>query len=229
MANDAITAASGTGLVAALTFDDGPNGRATDRLLDFLGERRIPATFCVIGQNILAPGGAALLRRIAADGHVVGNHTTSYADMGDWERDAIESDLRENVRIIRAAIGDADYPVPYFRAPNGNWGQTAAVAAMLGMSSLAAINTIDDWRTQDVPTLVSNLRAAMQPGELTLAHDGGGDREGTVDAVVAVVSERVARGWAFTRPAPSSTAARHEKTRRGPPEGTAHLVHVQPD
>ena len=186
--------------MCALTFDDGPDVRATNRLLDFLAERRILATFCVIGANILAPGGADLLRRTVADGHTLGNHTTSFADMGEWAPEAIEADLRENLRIIRATIGDDAYPVPYFRAPNGNWGKSRPVAQSLGMQSLAVTNTIEDWNTQDVPTLADNLRVAMRPGELVLAHDGGGDRNGTVDAIIEVVGERLSEGWRFTLP-----------------------------
>jgi endo-1,4-beta-xylanase len=156
----------------------------------------------VVGENILAPGGAAVLRRTVAEGHLLCNHTTSYADMSGWGRDAIEADLRANLAVIRDALGDPDAQVPYFRAPNGSWGDTVSVATSLGMRSLAVVNTIDDWRTQDVPTLIGNLREALRPGELVLAHDGGGDREGTVDAVIAVVAERLARGWRFTLPSP---------------------------
>ena len=195
-----VITAAGTGLVAALTFDDGPNGPTTERLLDFLDANEIVATFCVVGESVLAPGGAGVVRRIAANGHVLCNHTLRHADMGDWAPDAIEADLRETLRIIREAVGDENYPVPYFRAPYGSWGQTSAVAATLGMSSLAVHNTIDDWRTQDVPTLIRNLRSAIRPGELVLAHDGGGNREGTVDAVIAVVTERRAAGWRFLLP-----------------------------
>jgi endo-1,4-beta-xylanase len=197
-----ITRCEGSGLVAALTFDDGPNGRTTARLLDFLAEERIAATFCVIGQNVLAPGGADLLRRMVAEGHLLCNHTTGHADMGEWTAAAIEEDLLENLRIIRIALGDDQYEFPYFRAPNGNWGATVDVAARLRMRPLAVINTIDDWRVQDVATLVTNLRTAMKPGELVLAHDGGGDREATVDAVIAVVTERLAEGWSFSLPNP---------------------------
>jgi endo-1,4-beta-xylanase len=195
-----ISAASGDGLVAALTFDDGPNGAMTERLLDFLAEKSIRATFCVIGENVDAPGGAHVLRRMVADGHLLANHTTSFADMGEWGAEEIERDLRENLEIIRRALGDPSYVVPYFRAPNGRWGRTSEVAARLGMASLQVINTIDDWRTQDVATLTENLRAAIRAGELVLAHDGGGDRNGTVDAVIAVVTERLAEGWRFTLP-----------------------------
>jgi endo-1,4-beta-xylanase len=195
-----IAAAKGVGLVSALTFDDGPNGLATERLLDFLEDRGIRATFCVIGQNVAAPGGAELLRRMVRDGHVLCNHSTTHVDMGKWEWDEIEADLVNTLQIIRDAVGDEDVPVPYYRAPHGSWGQTGLVAAALGMRSLDVINVIDDWVTQDVPTLISKLRTAMRPGELVLAHDGGGDREGTVDAVIAVVTERLAEGWTFTLP-----------------------------
>jgi endo-1,4-beta-xylanase len=195
-----ISRSAGSGLVAALTFDDGPNGSTTARLLDFLRATGISAVFCVIGENVSAPGGVDLVRRMVAEGHVLCNHTTSYADMGGWSTDAIESDLRENLRIIRSAVGRDDHPVPYFRAPNGSWGRTSSVAARLGMRSLAVINTIDDWQTQDPATLVANLRLAIRPGELVLVHDGGGDRKATVDAVIAVVSERLAEGWRFTLP-----------------------------
>jgi endo-1,4-beta-xylanase len=198
--DSAITRASGSGTVAALTFDDGPNGATTERLLDFLADREIRAVFCVIGSSIRAPGGAAVLRRIVAEGHPICNHTTSYADMGVWSETEVEADLLANLGIIREALGDSSFTVPYFRAPNGSWGSTVRVAARLGMRSLAVINTIDDWETQDAATLVANLRAAIRPGELVLAHDGGGDRDATVDAVIAVVTERLAQGWRFTLP-----------------------------
>ena len=196
-----VTTARGTGQVVALTFDDGPNPGETDAVLDLLAEHSIPAVFCVIGQNIQGTRGAELLRRIVADGHTLCNHTTSYADMGSWTPERVEADLVENLAIIREALGDPNAPVPYFRAPNGSWGQTAEVAARLGMQPLGLGNTIADWETQDVATLTANLRAAMQPGAVALVHDGGGDRTGTVEAVRTVVAEKIAAGWTFTLPA----------------------------
>ncbi|MET0725386.1 MAG: polysaccharide deacetylase family protein [Leifsonia sp.] len=192
--------AAGDGLVVALTFDDGPNGALTDALLDMLRARGIRAVFCVIGECILAPGGAELLRRIVAEGHALANHSTSFADMGDWEPAQIESDLRENLAIMREALDDPHAAVPFFRAPNGSWGRTAEVAVALGMQPLAVTGTIDDWRTQDVAVLTENLRSAVRPGGLLLAHDGGGDRGGTLAAVTVVVDELLAAGWRFTLP-----------------------------
>ena len=202
-----VTAAEGSGNVSALTFDDGPNGATTAALLDFLAERKIPATFCLIGQNVAAPGGADLVKRMVAEGHTLCNHSTDYADMGTLSPAQVEEKLKANLAIIRTALGDPQAKVPYFRAPNGSWGQTQPVAVALGMQPLAVINTISDWETQDVATLTTNLRTAMKPGQVVLTHDGGGDRAGTLAAVRTVVDERLADGWTFTLPkgAPTTT------------------------
>ena len=195
-----VGAARGTGNVAALTFDDGPNGADTEELLDFLAENDLPATFCVIGEQITAPGGAELLRRIVADGYTLCNHSTGWADMGGYTKAEVEADLKANLAIIREALGDPEAKVPFFRAPNGSWGQTIPVAVALGMQPLAVSNTINDWATQDEAVLTENLRAAIQPGRIVLVHDGGGDRAASVAATKTVVSERLAAGWTFTLP-----------------------------
>ncbi len=195
-----VVAAKGEGLVCALTVDDGPNGRDTETLLDGLKERGIRAVFAVIGEQIEAPGGAYLLRRAVAEGHVLCNHSTSFADMGDWSPEAVREDMLRNLTIIREALGDPKAPVPFWRAPNGSWGVTAEVAVELGMQPLAVANVIEDWLEQDVDVLAERLRRATTPGELVLVHDGGGDRAGTVAATLRVVDERLAAGWAFTLP-----------------------------
>ncbi|WP_221653555.1 endo-1,4-beta-xylanase [Actinotalea ferrariae] len=195
-----VAAAQGEGDVAALTFDDGPNPGETEELLDFLAANELPAVFCVIGENIQAPGGAEILRRIVEEGHTLCNHSTGYADMGAFTAEQVQADLVANLAIIREALGDPEAPVPYFRAPNGSWGVTPAVAVALGMQPLAVTGVIEDWVTQDVPTLTENLRTAMEPGRVVLTHDGGGDRYGTLEAVRTVVTERLAEGWTFTLP-----------------------------
>lgn len=195
-----VKAAVGEGLVCALTVDDGPNGRDTEALLDGLKQRGIRAVFAVIGEQIQAPGGAELLRRIVAEGHVLCNHSTSFADMGEWEAGAVRDDMLRNLAIIREALGDADAPVPFWRAPNGSWGVTAGVAVELGMQPLGVANVIHDWVDQDVEVLAERLRDVMTPGELVLVHDGGGDRAGTVAATLRVIDEKRAEGWTFTMP-----------------------------
>lgn len=196
-----VETARGTGRVLAWTFDDGPAPGPTEALLDLLGEHGVRATFCVVGDQVRAPGGVALLRRTVAEGHVLANHGSSFADMGDWPAERVRADLQDTLRTIRGALDDPAAPVPYFRAPNGSWGGTAAVAADLGMQPLGLGTVIGDWLTQDVPVLTARLLAGVRPGGLLLAHDGGGDRWGTVAAVRAVLPRVLAAGWTCTLPA----------------------------
>lgn len=189
------------GRCLALTFDDGPNPGSTEPLLELLAIWRITATFCVVGERIAAPGGAELLRRTAAAGHTIANHTMTYDDMGDWPADRVRADLVATLGVIRDALGDPEAPVPYFRAPNGSWGVTAAVAAELGMAPLGIGATIEDWVSQDPEVLTDRLRVAVRQGGVVCLHDGGGDRRGTVAALAAVLPELVADGWTFSLPA----------------------------
>jgi endo-1,4-beta-xylanase len=196
-----VVSAAGSGRVAALTFDDGPDPESTPVLLDVLRRHRVRATFCVVGSQVAAPAGDSVLRRVVDDGHLLAAHGMTHADMGRWSPARVRSDLLANLAVIREALGDPAARVAWFRAPNGSWGRTARVAVDLGLQPLGVTGTIDDWRTQDLTTLVTNLRAAIRPGGIVLAHDGGGDRRGTVDAVAAVLPQWLHEGWRFTAPA----------------------------
>lgn len=103
----------------ALTFDDGPN-RYTPAVLDALKELNVKATFFIVGR--MAEAHPAILARIAADGHLLGNHTAthpffdqSYADSSDR---LLEEVRRVDDEIAPLMAADARF---YFRAPYGSW------------------------------------------------------------------------------------------------------------
>ncbi len=202
-----LVAAEGDGLVAALTFDDGPNGRHTIAILDVLRERGVKAVFAVVGEQIRRPGGPQILQRIVRDGHLLCAHGMTFDDMGDWSPDAVRADIDEFLATLRYGLGGLDAPLYYFRAPNGNWGRTAHIAVEYGMQPLGVVNTIGDWRDQEPDLLATRLRQAMKPGQVVLAHDGGGDRSGTAKAFAAVLDERIAEGWRFSFPKGAPVAA----------------------
>ena len=81
-----------------LTFDDGPDPEWTPRVLDLLAEAQVRATFFVVGQSVRAA--PVLVRRIAADGHEIGNH--SYSHRHPWamrEADA-RCEVRDGVPVL---------------------------------------------------------------------------------------------------------------------------------
>lgn len=196
--------ADGAGHCVALTFDDGPNPGTTDELLDLLEDLDIRATFCVVGSQVATDAGAALLRRMAHDGHAIANHSNNFDDLGELPEAEIRQRLVDTNTVIRAALDDPDFSVTRFRAPNGSWGpdlRVARVAESLGMRPLGLGDVIHDWKDewQVVDQLERNLRAAFQPQAVILAHDGGGMRDATVEACVRVLSDCV-NDWTFTFP-----------------------------
>ena len=104
---------AGTKLIA-LTFDDGP-GKYTERLLDELKARGLHATFFVVGQN--AQHYPALLKRMAEEGHVIGNHTMNHKNLTKLS----ESEVLQQIDACADIVENASGVRPYLlRCPGGN-------------------------------------------------------------------------------------------------------------
>jgi peptidoglycan/xylan/chitin deacetylase (PgdA/CDA1 family) len=191
-----VDTARGHGDVVSLTFDDGPNPPDTLRLLDVLRRRHVRAVFCLWGDHVREH--PEVVRRIAAEGHVLCNHSMHHDDLSVLTPDQIRADLVETSALIRQAVPHAR--IPYFRAPYGSWGQTPQVAVELGMQPLGWRLAITDWEPPGTDVLVQRLREGITPGAVVLLHDGGGDRSQTVQAVDRIIPELRAQGWRFTLP-----------------------------
>jgi len=87
-----------------------------ERQLEQLAERGARATFFVQGR--WAASNPALARRIAADGHLIGNHSKSHAPMDMLTDEGIASSLREAEQMIEESSGVS--PRPWFRCPYGD-------------------------------------------------------------------------------------------------------------
>ena len=102
-----------------LSFDNGPTGDVTPRVLDVLRERAVRSTFFVVGQQLRAPGMTAIARRAAGEGHWIGNHTLTHsvplADLDDHA--AVDREIVETQDLI----GDLSHPDRLFR-PFGRGG-----------------------------------------------------------------------------------------------------------
>jgi peptidoglycan/xylan/chitin deacetylase (PgdA/CDA1 family) len=102
-----------------LTFDNGPTPGVTERVLDILSERDLPAAFFMIGRQLLQDGGPQVLREVAAAGHVVGNHSLTHSvALGDKPDAAYaEREIGETFGLL----GEFAHPNRFFR-PFGNFG-----------------------------------------------------------------------------------------------------------
>ena len=116
----------------ALTFDaehpDRPHhGDHAGWVLDELGRLDVRATFFLQGRWVEA--NPELARRVAAEGHLVGNHSFYHARMPLLSPDGFAEDIREAERAIVAGTG-VD-PRPWLRFPFGAGADTAELVARL--------------------------------------------------------------------------------------------------
>lgn len=188
-------AASGNSMV--LTFDDGPDPRYTPGILDTLARYGVRAVFFVCGE--MAAENRDLLRRMAAEGHVIGNHTWTHPLIPTLGRPALVSEIGRTSEVVQETVGEA--PV-WFRAPFGAWNRAAfEIGAELGMEPLAwTVDTLD-WKEPGTTTIISRVLEGAGPGVIVLSHDAGGDRSQSVRAIGSYLPQLLARGYRMTLPA----------------------------
>ncbi len=97
-----------------LTFDDGPDRDWTPRILDLLKQAQARATFFVIGECARREPG--LVKRIAAEGHAIGNHTLSHRHPWTMSNDSARAEVRQGAAVIAGILGQS---ARLYRAPHG--------------------------------------------------------------------------------------------------------------
>ncbi len=110
--------------IIAITFDDGPHGTNTPKILDMLKEKGVHVTFFVLGENLQSSGQKAILKREFDEGHEIASHSFNHPDFKTLSADERASQLQRTDDIIREVTGSA--PV-LFRPPYGNYNQDVSV------------------------------------------------------------------------------------------------------
>ena len=181
----------------ALTFDDGP-GRWTPQVLKILHDRRVTATFFVIGTEVRRNPGRLL--QIRAAGHVIGNHSWDHPVVSPtkgWQRAALKSEIDRTTAAIQRVTGARPC---LFRPPGG------VVKGTTGIGLSVALWSVDtkDWRGQQHSdrTQTARIRAAARvglgtPHPVVLLHDGGGYRGNTLAALPGIIDDYRAAGYRF--------------------------------
>jgi peptidoglycan-N-acetylglucosamine deacetylase len=139
-----------------------------------------------------------LLRRMADEGHVVGNHTWSHPLLTRLSRSAIRSQMERTCEVIEEAYGEAPL---WFRAPYGAWNRAAfRIGAALGMESLAwTVDTLD-WKNPGARAIAARVERGAGPGVVVLSHDGGGNRSQSVRALRDYLPDLLDSGYHITVP-----------------------------
>ncbi len=184
---DAAESVSGEKKKIALTFDDGPHPVYTEQLLDGLSERNVKATFFLLGCNI--EGNEEIVRRIAEEGHLLGNHTFYHVDITKLSREEACAEILDTSSKITEIT---DQPVEYVRPPFGNWNQDLECEVMM----IPVFWTVDtlDWSTRNADRLVEEVVSEVEENDIILMHDS---YDSTVRAALRIIDLLQAQGYEF--------------------------------
>ena len=181
----------------ALTIDDGPDSTWTPLVLTLLARYRITATFCLIGRS--AVKSPRLVAMIADNGHQIANHTYTHPmPFNHLARAAIHDEIHRATDALASVT--KEHPL-FFRAPGGSWSsQVLAEVALAGLRPLDWSVDPRDWSRPGVPHIVDTILGHTRPGAIILDHDGGGNRQQTVDALTIALPRLLDAGYQFVTP-----------------------------
>ena len=179
----------------SLTFDDGPSPTVTPRLVRILRERKVPATFFMVGERVAAAPRVA--RLVSRSGFLVANHSYRHADMTRQSKAEIRATLRATDRRLRAS---GARPTHLMRPPYG--AIDARVRTAIASTGLLPVMwDVDprDWEGDSSATIAARILAQLRPHEsnIVLQHDGIANSPASVAAVPRVVREARRRGYCF--------------------------------
>ncbi|ADL08873.1 glycerol-3-phosphate acyltransferase [Thermosediminibacter oceani] len=184
----------------AITFDDGPDPVYTTQILDILKEKKVPATFFLIGKN--AEQYPDVARRIAKEGHSIGNHTYSHRSLIPLSAKATREEIKKAEEAIKKATG---VRTTLFRPPRGIYSSYSRKFLKEERYTIVLWDvSAMDWAELPPNKIVSGVVNRVKPGSIILFHDSGdlvtfkgGDRTSTVRALPVVIDELRARGYEF--------------------------------
>ncbi len=163
----------------AITFDDGPNVTTTPTVMKILDAAGVKGTFFLVGKAIDAE--PQIARDLAADGHLVGNHSYHH-DNWSWLTPGYP-ELQETQNAFARNLGTC--PV-WFRPPHGQ--KTPMMERVVhkhGMRMALWDVSVGDWTTNDADAIAQHVLARVKPGSIIDLHDGL-DGKPFVDRTVVV-------------------------------------------
>jgi peptidoglycan/xylan/chitin deacetylase (PgdA/CDA1 family) len=154
----------------AISFDDGPYATRTPAILDILKEAGVPAAFFCIGHHI--SGNEAILQRMVAEGHIIGNHSFSHSFWFDLNSSGrMTKDLAE---MDQSCLNATGLRPKLFRPPYGVTNPALAKAVTRGGYipigwSIRSLDTV----IRNEAKLLDRVTRSLHSGAIILFHDAG--------------------------------------------------------
>jgi peptidoglycan-N-acetylglucosamine deacetylase len=179
--------------IIALSFDDGPAGKKTARILDILKDNNAEAAFFCIGKNMA--DNEDILKRIINEGHIIGNHSNSHDSLFDlYSSKKMLNELELASQTCQDITG---YYPRFFRPPYGVTNPNLKKAVLKG--GFISIG----WSIRSYDTVIGNeerLQARildrLKPGAILLLHDSS---ESTLKILPRLLKEIRNKGYKMIR------------------------------
>lgn len=177
----------------ALSFDDGPHPRYTERILKILEEYGVTATFFVIGVNALTY--SEDLQKIVDSGCEIGNHTYSHGKMGEKDEGEIEREILLCEELLTSVTGKRP---TLFRPPEGCLTEDVKRAAknLRYDVILWSVDTLD-WAMNPVANIEKIICEQVRGGDIILMHDYVSGGNITCEALRRMIPRLQQAGYEF--------------------------------
>lgn len=179
-----------------LTFDNGYENGLSIPILDTLKMKKVPAIFFVTGHYVKTQ--PKLLRRMTKEGHLIGNHSWSHADMTNISNKQIHLELNRLKEAVTSATGMKN--MPYFRPPRGIFNdRTLAFTKKEGYTSVFWSAAYKDWDVhaqRGAKYAYDQMMRQLHPGAIILLHSISKDN---ADALGDIIDGARQQGYEFAR------------------------------
>lgn len=177
-----------------LTFDNGYENGYTPRILDVLKEKKVPAAFFVTGHYVKDQ--PELIQRMAAEGHIVGNHSWSHPDMSQLSEGNIKTELDKVKEQVGILTGQKE--MKYLRPPRGIFSERVLAASkQFGYTNVFWSVAYKDWDVnaqRGSQYAYSEVVKQLHPGAIILLHSVSKDN---TEALGSIVDEARRQGYEF--------------------------------
>lgn len=182
--------------VVALTFDDGPDPQFTPIVLNVLKKHEVRATFFILGQR--AESHPDILKKIAAEGHEIGNHSYSHPNFNKINKEGQLDEVTKTTNIIKRLTGRTP---SLFRPPGGYLSyDLVAITEKNDMTIAYWTYQQDskDWRNGvKAATIAGHVIKNIRPGQVIILHDGCPNGMQTAKAADMIISRLQEEGYVF--------------------------------
>ncbi|MBP3965412.1 delta-lactam-biosynthetic de-N-acetylase [Paenibacillus sp. DLE-14] len=177
-----------------LTFDNGYENGYTSRILDVLKEKGVPAIFFVTGHYVKDK--PDLVKRMAADGHLIGNHSWSHPDMSVIPSSQIQTELAKVKMAVAELTGQQE--MRFLRPPRGIFNsRVLAVSKEQGYTSVFWSVAYRDWEPnaqRGWRYAYDNVMKQLHPGAVILLHSVSKDN---TEALPQIIDAARQQGYTF--------------------------------